>query len=105
MNGVKRSVTPEAFSAGTTAKVISGYLVRQSSAEADAVNENAAIAARTSRRLIMLHLRLLVVVITSQNAPASARCQAVAISPRAGTVESASAATGAVPMTSLASRS
>src|SRR5215475_1717063 len=73
MNGVKRSVTPEAFSAGTTAKVISGYFAFQSSAEADAVNENAAIPARTSRRLIMMHLRLLVVVLFHNNAPSLAR--------------------------------
>src|SRR3979409_2486502 len=53
-NGVQRSVTPEAFSAGTTAKVNSGYLVFQSCAEApEAVKASAAAPARMMRRLIM----------------------------------------------------
>src|SRR5258706_14891465 len=53
-NGVKRSVTPDAFSAGTTAKVISGYFVFQSCADAaEAVNASAAALAITVRRLIM----------------------------------------------------
>src|SRR5258708_34298761 len=52
-NGVQRSVTPEAFSAGTTAKVSSGYLVFQSCAEAEAVNASAAAPARTIRQVIM----------------------------------------------------
>src|ERR1700676_855244 len=52
--GVKRSVTPEAFSAGTTAKVISGYLVFQCCADAaEAVNASAAAPAIMVRRLIM----------------------------------------------------
>src|SRR3977135_4361943 len=54
-NGVQRSVTPEAFSAGTTAKVSSGYLPFQSCAEADAVNASAAAPAKTMRRVIMLN--------------------------------------------------
>src|SRR3954471_14152724 len=54
-NGVQRSVTPEAFSAGTTAKVSSGYLAFQSCAEADAVNASAAAPARTMRRVIMMY--------------------------------------------------
>src|SRR3954471_5258498 len=53
-NGVQRSVTPEAFSAGTTAKVSSGYLLFQSCAEAEAVNASAAAPARTIRRVIMV---------------------------------------------------
>src|ERR1700737_5045693 len=53
-NGVKRSVTPEAFSAGTTAKVISGYLAFQSCADAaEAVNASTAAPAIIVRRLIM----------------------------------------------------
>ncbi|MGY3471231.1 hypothetical protein ACVW0I_008102 [Bradyrhizobium sp. LM6.11] len=52
MNGAQRSVTPEAFSAGMTAKVSSGYLAFQSSAEAEVVNASA--AARTSLRVIMI---------------------------------------------------
>src|ERR1700737_462256 len=53
-NGVKRSVTPDAFSAGTTAKVISGYLAFQSCADAaEAVNASAAALAIMVRRLIM----------------------------------------------------
>jgi hypothetical protein len=47
-------VTPEAFSAGTTAKVSSGYFVFQSCADAaEAVNASAAAPARMIRRLIM----------------------------------------------------
>src|SRR6185295_4146022 len=53
-NGVQRSVTPEAFSAGTTAKVSSGYLPFQSCAEAEAVKTSAAAPARTIRRVIMV---------------------------------------------------
>src|SRR5215470_12689406 len=54
MNGAQRSVTPEAFSAGTTAKVSSGYLLFQSCADAaDAENTSAAAPASTMRRLIM----------------------------------------------------
>src|SRR5882724_6505839 len=53
-NGVQRSVTPEAFSAGTTAKVSSGYLLFQSCAEAEAVKTSAAALARTIRRVIMV---------------------------------------------------
>src|ERR1700716_2639298 len=53
-NGVQRSVTPEAFSAGTTAKVNSGYLVFHSCAEAaEAVRARAAAPAIIIRRLIM----------------------------------------------------
>src|SRR5262249_29117291 len=53
MKGAQRSVTPEAFSAGTTAKVSSGYLLFQSCADAaDAENASTA-AASTMRRLIM----------------------------------------------------
>src|SRR6266436_7791439 len=53
-NGVQRSVTPDAFSAGTTAKVISGYFVFQSCADAaETVNASAATPAITVRRLIM----------------------------------------------------
>src|SRR6266404_2082368 len=53
-NGVQRSVTPEAFSAGTTAKVNSGYFVFQSCADAaEAVNASAAAPASMLRRLIM----------------------------------------------------
>src|ERR1700716_2148362 len=53
-NGVQRSVTPEAFSAGTTAKVNSGYLVFQSCADtAGGVKGRAAALARMIRRLIM----------------------------------------------------
>ena len=55
MKGAQRSVTPEAFSAGTTAKVSSGYLAFQSCAEADAVNASAATPARTMRRVIMMY--------------------------------------------------
>src|ERR1700738_582548 len=52
--GVKRSVTPEAFSAGTTAKVISGYLVFHSCADAaEAANASTAALAISVRRLIM----------------------------------------------------
>src|ERR1700676_2530263 len=52
--GVKRSVTPDAFSAGTTAKVISGYLVFQSCADAaEAVKASTAALAIRIRRLIM----------------------------------------------------
>src|SRR5882757_5648639 len=54
MKGAQRSVTPEAFSAGTTAKVSSGYLAFQSCADADAVNASAAAPARTMRRVIMV---------------------------------------------------
>src|ERR1700682_4761443 len=54
-NGVKRSVTPEPFSAGITAKVISGYFAFQSSADADVVNASAAAPARTMRRVIMMY--------------------------------------------------
>src|SRR5882757_8756858 len=57
-NGVQRSVTPEAFSAGTTAKVSSGYLPFQSCAEAAVVKASAAAPARTMRRLIMVCLSL-----------------------------------------------
>src|SRR5437660_12848889 len=53
-NGVQRSVTPEAFSAGTTAKVSSGYLLFQSCAEAEAVNASAAALARMIRRVIVV---------------------------------------------------
>src|SRR6186713_906471 len=53
-NGVQRSVTPDAFSAGTTAKVSSGYLLFQSCAEAEAVNASTAAPARTIRRVIMV---------------------------------------------------
>src|SRR6185312_10622971 len=53
-NWVQRSVTPEAFSAGTTAKVSSGYLPFQSCAEAEAVKASAAAPARTIRRVIMV---------------------------------------------------
>src|ERR1700738_4779358 len=53
-NGVQRSVTPDAFSAGTTAKVNSGYLVFHSCADAaEAVRTSAAAPARMIRRLIM----------------------------------------------------
>src|SRR5258708_31948409 len=53
-NGVQRSVTPDAFSAGTTAKVSSGYLAFQSCAEALlAVKASAAAPAGMIRRLIM----------------------------------------------------
>src|SRR3954463_201195 len=53
--GVQRSVTPEAFSAGTTAKVSSGYLPFQSCAEAaEAESASAAAPAKTMRRLIMV---------------------------------------------------
>src|ERR1700730_16249222 len=53
-NGVQRSVTPDAFSAGTTAKVNSGYLVFHSCADAaEAVRASAAAPARMIRRLIM----------------------------------------------------
>jgi hypothetical protein len=54
MNGAQRSVTPEAFSAGMTAKVSSGYLAFQSSAEAEAVNASAAAPARINLRVIMI---------------------------------------------------
>src|SRR6476620_10606374 len=53
-NGVQRSVTPEAFSAGTTANVSSGYLLFQSCAEAEAVNASATAPATTIRRVIMV---------------------------------------------------
>src|SRR6266571_9152207 len=53
-NGVQRSVTPDSFSAGTTAKVSSGYLAFQSSAEAEDVNASTAAPARTSLRVIMI---------------------------------------------------
>ena len=54
MNGAQRSVTPEAFSAGTTAKVSSGYFDFQSCADAAvAVKASAAAPARMRRRLIM----------------------------------------------------
>src|ERR1700736_3616053 len=60
-NGVQRSVTPDAFSAGTTARVSSGYLVFHCCAEAAvAVNASAAAPARISRRLIMMSPLLLV---------------------------------------------
>src|SRR5882672_11153357 len=53
-NGVQRSVTPEAFSAGTTAKVNSGYLDFQSCADAaEAANASTAALAIIVRRLIM----------------------------------------------------
>src|SRR5882724_13566187 len=110
-NGVQRSVTPEAFSAGTTANVSSGYFAFQSSAEADAVNANAAAPARTMRRVIMLN-PLVVVTLSlagcrfcKQPACGLSGAQAAAISPRAGTVEAVGTSTGAFPMTSLASRS
>src|SRR5262245_9784332 len=54
MNGAQRSVTPEAFSAGTTAKVSSGYFAFQSCAEAAvALRASAAAPASRIRRLIM----------------------------------------------------
>src|SRR5882757_6395873 len=53
-NGVQRSVTPEAFSAGTTAKVSSGNLAFQSCADAEPVNASAAAPARMMRRVIMI---------------------------------------------------
>src|SRR6266480_3381932 len=53
MKGVQRSVTPEAFSAGTTAKVSSGYFVFQSCAEAAEMVKASAMPASKIRRLIM----------------------------------------------------
>ena len=53
--GVKRSVTPEPFSAGMTAKVISGYLAFQSSAKTDVVKASEAMPAITNLRFIMVH--------------------------------------------------
>src|SRR3974390_326430 len=55
MNGPKRSVTPEPFSAGITPKVISGYLVFQSSAKAEVANASEAIPAIRILRFIMMH--------------------------------------------------
>src|ERR1700738_4480005 len=63
-NGVQRSVTPEAFSAGTTAKVSSGYLAFHSCAEAlVAIKASAAAPARMNRRLIMSSCGLWVVLL------------------------------------------
>src|SRR3982075_4640562 len=91
-NGVQRSVTPEAFSAGTTAKVNSGYLVFHSCAEAaEVVRTSAAAPARIIRRLIMTFPVLL-----QRNRPIASLqpaafyvrgTQAAAAVPRAGILE------------------
>src|SRR6266581_9762756 len=112
-NGVQRSVTPEAFSAGTTAKVNSGYFVFQSCADAaEAVNASAAAPASMLRRLIMTFPVLLQrmaknrLVAGLQQAMVNLRgTQAAAAVPRAGILESAVSCWAEPPITSLASRS
>src|ERR1700722_19408114 len=66
-NGVKRSVTPEPFSAGITAKVISGYFAFQSSADvAERTKASDAAPARTIRRLIMMNSPVVVKRLTGR---------------------------------------
>src|SRR6266404_247752 len=109
-NGVQRSVTPEAFSAGTTAKVNSGYLVFHSCADAaDAVRASAAAPARNIRRSIMTFPVLL-----QRNQPIAGLqpatfyvrgTQAAAAVPRAGILELVGSCRAGTPITSSASRS
>src|SRR5689334_5781050 len=100
MKGAQRSVTPEAFSAGTTAKVSSGYLPFQSCAEAvEAENASAAAPAKTMRRLIMV-CPLVVVTLFRPFAGLQAaallleKAQAAAAVPSSGTVASSGADAG-----------
>src|ERR1700730_14908557 len=69
-NGVHRSVTPDAFSAGTTAKVSSGYFVFHSCADAaDAVNASSAALIMMVRRLIMTPSLLFVACCLQRDRP------------------------------------
>src|SRR5258706_11074050 len=104
-NGVKRSVTPDAFSAGTTAKVISGYFVFQSCADAaDAVNASIAALATSVRRLIMTPSFVVEVdgMPCGEHSGYERDTQAAAAVPRAGILESAGPCPAGIPITSLA---